>query len=179
MKGLKKVESYLEEDLKLRYLSYLKNEKGGLSASKHLRNLIINEIDFKPNDDKVEEVKADEPKDYYLNTRLSQSEKVAYEKRSKEYGFENKNSLLLKLIREELDKAPQLKIEELEALRESNKQLLALGRNLNQIAKKINVDGSKHEQVTIKYLDTIAKYVEDMQIKILGLVAFSDSRKVK
>tara|TARA_Y100000782_G_C10168318_1_gene258613 strand:+ start:180 stop:728 length:549 start_codon:yes stop_codon:yes gene_type:complete len=182
MEKKKKVEVYLEESLKEWYLSFLTEKKGGVSASKHLRNLIV-EVSGYENQQNKKEKSVNKLslglKDSYLTTRLNSSEKKAYEARSNEYGFVNKNSLVMKLIREEINRMPDLKKEELSALRESTKQLLAIGRNLNQIAKKMNSENYEGNTVTLKYLETIAEYVENLETRILQIINFTESRQVK
>ncbi|MCV4287447.1 MobC family plasmid mobilization relaxosome protein [Pseudomonas capsici] len=48
---------------------------------------------------------------------------------------------------------------EIDALGESNYQLLALGRNLNQIARYLNA--GKYEPVTIERISALSKLIEN------------------
>lgn len=69
---------------------------------------------------------------------LAPSEREAIEARTKADGFEHSTQWVLALIRARLTDQPQFGNQEVVALRESNHQLLAIGRNLNQIAHALN-----------------------------------------
>jgi hypothetical protein len=53
---------------------------------------------------------------------------------------------------------PQFGMDEIDALGESNCQLLALGRNLNQIARSLN-DG-KYEPVTVEMITALSGLIQ-------------------
>ena len=57
-----------------------------------------------------------------------------------------------------LTRQPQFGMRELDALGESNYQLLAIGRNLNQIAKRLN-EGLP-ETVTVQHIEKLRKVIE-------------------
>ncbi|WXF86987.1 plasmid mobilization relaxosome protein MobC [Pseudomonas syringae pv. atrofaciens] len=61
-------------------------------------------------------------------------------------------------IRAGLTREPQFSMCEIEALGESNYQLLALGRNLNQIARRLNE--GHHEQITVERIEALSRLVD-------------------
>jgi predicted DNA-binding protein len=73
---------------------------------------------------------------------LTPSEKAALLERAAQDGSAPRRWVVAAL-RAGLTKEPQFGMRELDALGESNYQLLAIGRNLNQIAKRLN-EGGKH-----------------------------------
>ncbi len=69
--------------------------------------------------------------------RLTRSELARAELIAKQEGF-SLTRWIVALINARLDKTPQLGQRELEALARSNMQMLAIGRNLNQLARAAN-----------------------------------------
>lgn len=61
-------------------------------------------------------------------------------------------------IRIGLTHEPQFGMDEIDALGESNYQLLALGRNLNQIARSLNA--GKHEPVTVEMIASLSELIQ-------------------
>ena len=61
-------------------------------------------------------------------------------------------------IRAGLTGEPQFGMSEIEALGQSNYQLLAVGRNLNQIARRLNA--GKYEPVTVARIDRLSEQIE-------------------
>lgn len=83
-----------------------------------------------------------------LYLSLTESERLAVETRAKADGFEQGTTWAVGLIRARLTDEAQFGTHEIEALSESNHQLLAIGRNLNQIAYALN---AAHGRSTIEY----------------------------
>lgn len=73
-----------------------------------------------------------------IEIRLTESEYAAAELRATSEGFSSLNLWIASAVRAALTNAPQFGQAEIEALGESNLQLLKIGRNLNQIAKHLN-----------------------------------------
>lgn len=66
---------------------------------------------------------------------------------------------IIDAIRVGLTHEPQFSMAEIDALGESNYQLLALSRNLNQIARCLNA--GKYEPVTIESISAQSKLIEN------------------
>lgn len=58
-----------------------------------------------------------------------------------------------------LTREPQFSMSEINALGESNYQLLTIGRNLNQIARKMNEGG--HAKVTIEQIEKLSRMIDN------------------
>lgn len=76
-----------------------------------------------------------------VEVRFTDDEYEALSKSAASMGFENVQHLILALSRGYLTLSPQFGKEEMAALGESNRQLLSMGRNLNQIARALNQGG--------------------------------------
>lgn len=61
-------------------------------------------------------------------------------------------------IRAGLTHEPQFSISEIEALGESNYQLLTIGRNLNQIARRLN--GGYQEPITVARIEALSRLID-------------------
>ncbi|WP_434776848.1 plasmid mobilization protein [Neisseria sp. Ec49-e6-T10] len=85
-----------------------------------------------------------------IETRLSKEEKKKLSMLAKPHHM-TVNAFIASIIRNYLNKTPLLTAAEVDALYQSNAQLLRIGRNLNQIAKQFNsMEGGNitSEQVT-------------------------------
>ena len=85
-----------------------------------------------------------------LELRLSKREKQYLHKHADAHHMTS-NTFAVSIIRNYLDKTPLLTAAEVEALYQSNAQLLRIGRNLNQIARQLNsMEGGSitSEQIT-------------------------------
>lgn len=74
-----------------------------------------------------------------IELRLSASEREAIERIAGQVGTSS-NKWISDLVRAYLTHEPQLGMQELQVIGESNQQLRAIGRNLNQIAHALNRD---------------------------------------
>lgn len=92
---------------------------------------------------------------------LTESERQAIELRAEQDGCSMRR-WVIDAVRVGLTKEPQFQMKEIEQLGESNYQLLAIGRNLNQVAKVMN-EGKK-SSVSVKAIEglraEIKKHVE-------------------
>lgn len=89
--------------------------------------------------------------------RFTESEEAALRSRAQEEGFASGNQWVAAVVRVALTKTPQFGKTEVEALGESNLQLMKIGRNLNQIAKRLNA-----AQATADVRSYDAALVEDL-----------------
>ncbi len=94
---------------------------------------------------------------------LTTSENELLEQRAKQEGF-SVPKWLIALVRAHLTNHPQLGQAEQQALTESNRQLLAIARNLNQLTKTINTNTntntSNETTLTPEALKQLSEYLE-------------------
>lgn len=86
---------------------------------------------------------------------LTESEAVEVNSRAASMGIA-RTEWIVKLILSHLSSHPQFSPADVDALLESNRQLAAIGRNLNQIAKTLNLDPNASYQVTVESIGALA-----------------------
>lgn len=93
--------------------------------------------------------------------RLTQSETKAIEEQANHYGC-SPQRFIINSIRATLTKEPQMTMDVVSVLWESSRELRAIGRNLNQITRKINIEDYVSDERIDRLLtdiETITKYI--------------------
>lgn len=103
----------------------------------------------------VEEVQHKAKKRFEI--MLTDSERDALAARANEENCSGRQ-FVIDALRAALTHEPQLSMKEIEILGESNFQLLAVGRNLNQIARRLNE--GKYEPVTIERIEELRRVID-------------------
>jgi hypothetical protein len=96
-----------------------------------------------------------------ITIRVSGSEYEAIENHVDQTGFENPTSWLTRFALSVLRDKYIITKSELITLRESNRELAAIGRNLNQIARAINIDFRESGQITKEVITELKKCVDE------------------
>lgn len=99
--------------------------------------LLVNTF-LKKNDAPQEMPAASTTKNAYLSVRLPAAEKVVLKNVARKNGF-SPSAYAHSLLRANLAGTPHFNDDHLQALREANRQLAAIGKNINQIAKALNI----------------------------------------
>jgi predicted transcriptional regulator len=102
------------------------------------------------------EVAGREPK-VRFEVLMTQSEKAALVERANLEKCSPRR-WIIDAIRAGLTREPQFGMKEIEALGESNYQLLAIGRNLNQVAKAMNEN--RRDAVTIESIERLREIID-------------------
>lgn len=84
---------------------------------------------------------------------------------------------IVKLIRATLLRQPQFNRTEVDALAESSRQLAAIGRNLNQIARTLNMDPNASRSVTVERVETLSAEIKRHCALVAELTEASISRR--
>ena len=98
---------------------------------------------------------------YYLKTAASQQ-------------FMTPNAVAVSILRHYIDQHPTLSDKEAEALYQSNYQLLRIGRNLNQIARQLNVGESI--SLTAHEIRQLRKIIEQHTDKVSDVLQANKQR---
>lgn len=77
-----------------------------------------------------------------------------------EHAGGSRASWIVRAVRGALTAEPQLGDEELRVLGESNRELLAIGRNLNQIARRLN-ERQKQQSVEAEMLERLSRQIHE------------------
>ncbi|MCZ2719968.1 plasmid mobilization relaxosome protein MobC [Erwinia amylovora] len=80
--------------------------------------------------------------------------------RAKTEGFPSRTTWLTNLVMATLNKAPVLTDTEINSLRESNRELAAIGRNLNQIARALNVEFRESDRLNREAIEALSSRIE-------------------
>lgn len=104
---------------------------------------------------------------------LTVSEREALEIRAKEAGS-SVRQFIVDAVRATLTHEPQYAMKEIEVLGESNYQLLAIGRNLNQIARRLNE--GKYEPVTVERIEELSKSLRQHAKKVSDTIGANIER---
>ncbi|MCO8590382.1 hypothetical protein [Burkholderia multivorans] len=80
------------------------------------------------------------------------------------------NQWVVNLVRANLTAEPQFGMVELRVLGESNTRLLAIGRNLNQIARRINADSSEHVLLKVEHIGALSRQIVAHTEKVSGMI---------
>jgi hypothetical protein len=127
---------YLGGELKTQWLKFC--EVRGTSSSEAMRS-VVRKLTSRPVEPQTFQVLHEQPdcERRRIEIRLTASEYACLEKVARLSG-NSPNSWLVNMARANLARAPQLGSYELQVLGKSNSNLLAIGRNLNQIARWMN-----------------------------------------
>jgi len=105
--------------------------------------------------------------------RLTPTEMDAVDARADREGC-SRSMWLVNVVRGTLTKQPQMGMPEIDSLGESNYQLLAIGRNLNQIAKRMNV--GHPDTITVKYIEGLTAEIRTHVKKVSKVMGASIER---
>jgi len=150
----------LGPDLKNRWDAYCK--KIGMAPSTAIKAAITQQLGQA---EKIKKLKTyrqmrerppDEPK-VRFEILLTPSEKQAIHERAESEQCSMRR-WIIDACRASLTREPQFSMKEIEALGESNYLLLALGRNLNQIARRLNE--GKREEVTVERIKDLRALID-------------------
>ena len=104
---------------------------------------------------------------------MTRSEKAAVEERANLERCSQRR-WIIDAIRAGLTHEPQFSMDEIEALGESNYQLLAIGRNLNQVAKAMNE--GRRDSVTVESIERLRAIIDAHTEKVSGAIRASLDR---
>lgn len=129
-----------------------------------IRHLIKTELDSQPPRVSVQDPDESRAR---MEVRLTTSERIAAERIAEHLGT-SPNKWITDLVRAYITHEPQLGIHELQIIGESNNQLRAIGRNLNQIALKMNRGdhGEEVAAVVDQIVSKINKHTEGVHAVI-------------
>jgi len=130
-------------------------------------------------DDFIAEKKEPEKaKKLQINIRLNERYKSLMTERANTEGFPSRQSWATNLLLSTLKKEPVLTDEEIKELRLSNRQLASIGRNINQIAKALNMEKDIDQQVNETILNNIHSDINEHKKLVSALIHRSLNRWV-
>lgn len=88
----------------------------------------------------------------------------------------NRNQVLQALTRNFVELGPAFLADEILELKETNRRLLGIGRNLNQVVKRIHAGEVSADTLTQRYLEEVAAYVRETKASVDRLVEHNQKR---
>lgn len=167
-----RIEVRVPDDFKKAWVEFCKgcNE----SESVVLRNLIDSAVDNPLVEDSVEVCSEVGPCQILI--RLSANDHFTVLEKVREEGYSNKTRWATSVILSALHRDPVLTNDEIQVLRESNRELAAIGRNLNQVSRKINIEFREGENLKKEAIDALSQRIEDHKNLVSDLLSRNMNR---
>ncbi|EAV2676858.1 MobC family plasmid mobilization relaxosome protein [Salmonella enterica] len=112
----------------------------------------------------------EEPRSDKVTIRLSPNDIHNMTERAKAEGFPSRTTWLTNLVLATLNKEPVLTDAEVNALRGSNRELAAIGRNLNQIARALNVEFRDSDKLNKELIERLLEQIDGHRDKVSNLI---------
>ncbi|ECM0205887.1 MobC family plasmid mobilization relaxosome protein [Salmonella enterica subsp. enterica serovar Muenchen] len=111
-----------------------------------------------------------EPRTGQVAIRLLPTDIHSMTERAKAEGFPSRTTWLTNLVLATLSKEPVLTDAEVNALRGSNRELAAIGRNLNQIARALNVEFRDSDKLNKELIERLLEQIDGHRDKVSNLI---------
>ncbi len=165
-----KTEAILTEQEKTSLVAFCKAQ--GITEAELIRRLLRkilggNTVDQEP-------IKKKGSQNFTL--RLDGEEIYEIEQRAKSEGFSFRTAWATAVIRQALKTVPALTKADAIALRESNRELAAIGRNLNQIARAVNIELENIRSIDARIFPELKNIINDHTETVASYVAASANR---
>lgn len=159
----------LDGDLKRRWQALCLRQ--GSTPSDGLRQIIVRLLNGSATDTSPAPSTHEQPDTSRrrLELRLTETEYVRIEALALQQGM-SANRWVIHLIRANLSGEPQFGMTELRTLGESNSRLLAIGRNLNQIARHMNAGRAPETVVTAERIDTLTRHIKTHTARVADIM---------
>ncbi|ARS53523.1 plasmid mobilization relaxosome protein MobC [Kushneria konosiri] len=102
-----------------------------------------------------------EPKSDKITVRLASENFKKVGVKAREEGFLNKTNWTTSAVLAALHRQPVLTNDEINILRRSCRELNAIGRNLNQVARALNVESSEEKRIKHEAIAALAKHIDE------------------
>lgn len=159
----------LDSDLKRRWQVFCVRQ--GSTPSDALRQVIVRLLNGSTTASSPTPSKHEQPDTSRrrLELRLTETEYARIEALALQQGM-SANRWVIHLIRANLSGEPQFGMTELRTLGESNSRLLAIGRNLNQIARHMNAGRALETVVTAERIDTLTRHIKTHTARVADIM---------
>ena len=167
----------LDKEIRTRVAPEIKNafrdmaKEKGLTESEFLRSIVLNAINYPSNTPTLETTKSNiEITD--LKIRLPRFLIEAAKEKASTQGMAT-SRWIKSLVQSNLIQSPVLTDSAIDAIRESNREIAAVGNNINQISRKFNESVFNADMVTIKKLEEIDFAIDSLRLELKNLVKVS------
>ena len=115
-------------------------------------------------------------KDNQISFRLSDKDFINLTLKTEAEGFPSRPAYIKSLLYSVLDRKPIINDKEIFALDRSSRELMAIGRNLNQIAHALNIDFRQSDKVTLEVIETLKNKIDQHTDEVSKLIDRSVNR---
>jgi hypothetical protein len=143
-----------------------------LSESDLLRVVVLDALGKAGKTPAVVAPNADDAETDRINVRMAAFLLKNVRKRAKAKAMST-SRWIASLVQSNLMRDPVMSDAEIEALRASNRELAAVGRNLNQIARALNDNFNETDRLKLELLDVLLESIKDNRTAIRTLVRAS------
>ncbi|MBM7072421.1 plasmid mobilization relaxosome protein MobC [Shewanella sp. 202IG2-18] len=157
------VKTRLSDNEKLNWQQFCKDS--GMSQSNMLRMMINKVTPEAGNDADINELKTDRVSVRLTNHCLQKLQQQAIAE-----GYVSQSNWVRASIMSNLYRDPVLSDDEIKTLRESNRELAAVGRNLNQIARVLNIDFRHSDKITREMIEILDNKINDHKAMVNNLI---------
>lgn len=105
-----------------------------------------------------------------ITIRLSPKDQQRLLERARAEGYPSRTTWTTALVLAALHKEPVLTDKEIQALRASNRELAALGRNLNQIAKSLHIEFRTSDKLTRETVLALKAHIDRHRQQVAALL---------
>lgn len=166
-----KIERRVTPEVKANWQAFCKSR--GFSESEMLAMMIervtSGEVDLEPKG--LAEVKTNQ-----INIKLPAAKIDEITQRAKQEGFPSRTTWVVSVISQALDNKPVLNDEEANTIRASNRELSAIGRNLNQIARKLNIEFRDSDRLSAEAIERLSDAIEQHKTAVATFLEKSQKR---
>lgn len=132
---------------------------------------MINRVSSGKESKEIPEPGCDEKKTEKVTIRMTGENKNLLIEKSRQEGYSNRTAYVTSLVLAALRRQPVLSLEEISALRESNRQIAAIGRNLNQLVRMLYSDDFRAlNRLTRVEVKMLAQQVEEHKKNVANLL---------
>ena len=163
------VKTQLSEEDKQKWQQFC--QANGMTESGMMRFMMNQVLPDIASNDEFNEAKSNK-----ITIRLSDHEMQKLTTQAVEEGYIYRTSWATACVMANLTRTPVLTEGEIKALRESNRQLAAVGRNLNQIARVLNIDYRYSDKFTREMIQVLDAKFEKHKAMVNDLINKSCKR---
>ncbi|RLV60400.1 plasmid mobilization relaxosome protein MobC [Parashewanella curva] len=158
-----RIEILLSDEEKTNLRDYCDTQ--GITASSMIRTLINQSSPGVANTNDFKELKTNK-----ITIRLSDHNHHLLSTRAKSEGYLSQTNWASACILSRLHQEPVLSDDEINILRQSNRQLSAIGRNLNQIARVLNIEFRESDKITKGMIEMLSNRIDKHKDKVYKLL---------
>ena len=117
-----------------------------------------------------QQITSQHSKNKKITIRLTEAQLQVIDQKCQQEGYLNPSHWTLACVLANSVNEPVLTDEEIQALYASNRQIAAIGRNLNQIARALNIEFRDSNKFTLEAVNLLTGTLSDHKLKVAELL---------